>query len=835
MALKSKKKKTSRREKKIEAYRNELSKKTGIAFSQQIEGADASFPYLKYAVNALILFFSVFGTYLCVVTSFSLNVGKTPLLITCAAFSMIFSFMYIANPAKIITYLLVLVSIIAGGLRYFVIINSGLSAVLNSCLKKIDSVSSLPFLREFPVFYEDTGTAMTVSLCIVAAATMLIVNIFVSEKMKLVMLCLITGTISQSGMYFGLKASTAGMVMLATSWGLVLIIKFTGAYNGLTSSMQSTSSIKKHRHSYGFVTDSVNVSKIAVLWLVFIFAISALTFLTVSSESFDSRFAQSALKASSERQVKNFLSYGFDAFRKSDGLSNEAGRLSDSDSISFDGKPDLKVTLVNYKVDRMYLRSFVGYTFDNAGLRWQRGDISIDGKSQFMFTANLLKNDFEGERNLCKSKHKIGVRIADSRLIGTPLNVPYYSLLDGNFRCIGSGEAQYSLRSVYDNDDTVYYTVYTLDEETQPGEAMVTPDAVTSVAVIEDAYSNALYVPDEIKPDIEAFCKEYGINKDDPGVINAVVAALEENYEYTLRPGKMPPDRNYISYFLTENKKGYCQHYASAAVMIFRYLGIPARYAEGYAVDSIEFLSAQTVSGEDASEWIDADYVTDSVVKTVSVPDSKRHAWVEVFDNQIGWRTVEATLAMAVDDGGASSSQGGGLLSRLFGSLSLMEDYSGSETVSSDSLTGDGRDSDEDKTVFGALALTLVSIAFAFYLFLMLKRVLPRHLSFNSNDDRKNAFARYSHLYETAVYYDKQSFKNASVRELSDKMESLHCLEGIAAGGFCEKIEKVLYGPDFTKDEYDFVIEKLKSSTKLAFKKMSFKRKIGYIFFSFMF
>ena len=48
---------------------------------------------------------------------------------------------------------------------------------------------------------------------------------------------------------------------------------------------------------------------------------------------------------------------------------------------------------------------------------------------------------------------------------------------------------------------------------------------------------------------------------------------LRETTSYTLKPGRTPVDRDFVEFFLTENKKGYCVHYATTAVMLFRYMG----------------------------------------------------------------------------------------------------------------------------------------------------------------------------------------------------------------------------------------------------------------------
>lgn len=100
------------------------------------------------------------------------------------------------------------------------------------------------------------------------------------------------------------------------------------------------------------------------------------------------------------------------------------------------------------------------------------------------------------------------------------------------------------------------------------------------------------------------------------------ILSILRNYTYTLSPGNMPNDQDIVSYFLLENKKGYCVHFASAATLMFRYYGIPARYVEGY------YISA-------------ADLDSDMKAKVI---DSDAHAWVEIFDDVLGWVPKEVTV-----------------------------------------------------------------------------------------------------------------------------------------------------------------------------------------------
>ncbi len=110
---------------------------------------------------------------------------------------------------------------------------------------------------------------------------------------------------------------------------------------------------------------------------------------------------------------------------------------------------------------------------------------------------------------------------------------------------------------------------------------------------------------------------------------NIVAAYLDGLAEYNPDTPATPEGEDFVSYFLTESHEGYCMHFASAATLILRYMGIPARYVTGYVADV-------PASGH------------------VNVPDSAAHAWVEVYIDGYGWEPVEVTPAYAGSSPGQS-------------------------------------------------------------------------------------------------------------------------------------------------------------------------------------
>lgn len=81
---------------------------------------------------------------------------------------------------------------------------------------------------------------------------------------------------------------------------------------------------------------------------------------------------------------------------------------------------------------------------------------------------------------------------------------------------------------------------------------------------------------------------------------------------------------DFVVDFLNKSKSGYSVHYASAATLMFRYYGIPARYVEGYLITPED---AKQMNANEA-------YVLD---------ETHAHAWTEYYQDGVGWVPFETT------------------------------------------------------------------------------------------------------------------------------------------------------------------------------------------------
>ncbi len=139
------------------------------------------------------------------------------------------------------------------------------------------------------------------------------------------------------------------------------------------------------------------------------------------------------------------------------------------------------------------------------------------------------------------------------------------------------------------------------------------------------AYQYYLDIPEETEAAIKRYLAKFpslnltqdGKVRDGELLLSFVKEILAEK-RYDLSTQKVPTGEDFVSWFLLESDSGYCVHFATAAAMLLRYYGIPARYVTGYV--------AQTSAGE----WS-------------TVTEEAAHAWVEYYEDGVGWQMLEVT------------------------------------------------------------------------------------------------------------------------------------------------------------------------------------------------
>jgi transglutaminase-like putative cysteine protease len=96
----------------------------------------------------------------------------------------------------------------------------------------------------------------------------------------------------------------------------------------------------------------------------------------------------------------------------------------------------------------------------------------------------------------------------------------------------------------------------------------------------------------------------------------------DQDFHYTLKPVALGSDA--VDDFLFNSRRGFCAHFAGAMTYVLRAAGIPARLVAGYQ------------GGE-----------LNTAGQFITVRQYDAHAWVEYWQPDVGWRSVDPTFAVA--------------------------------------------------------------------------------------------------------------------------------------------------------------------------------------------
>ena len=102
-------------------------------------------------------------------------------------------------------------------------------------------------------------------------------------------------------------------------------------------------------------------------------------------------------------------------------------------------------------------------------------------------------------------------------------------------------------------------------------------------------------------------------------IIRRIETFFAQGFRYSLIQGEPATDASPLERFLLETRAGHCEYFASATVLMLRKMGIPARYATGYALTEYSPLEGAYL-----------------------VRRRHAHAWALAWVNE-GWRPVDTT------------------------------------------------------------------------------------------------------------------------------------------------------------------------------------------------
>ena len=286
----------------------------------------------------------------------------------------------------------------------------------------------------------------------------------------------------------------------------------------------------------------------------------------------------------------------------------DAGLLPNHGTVTAPGTPPPEVTLGDLGPKKSSgARAMYVQTEEYAGILYLRGR-SYD---TYTGTSWVSKLDTAGENGWPNNIASASVMPRDTLTVSTLFAsdiqfFPYYlmdpawpdNLSEGGYAS-PSGSRNYSYKwKAPSAGMPLSFKPLSTDEEAAylalPEATRVAAEAILETILDSDAYSKA-------------------------EKINKIRQYVEQSAAYDLNTPSMPEGTtDFALWFLEEGDTGYCVHFASAATVLLRAAGIPARYVSGYISNVLPH-------------------------ERILVTDEQAHAWVEYLDPRQGWTMLEPT------------------------------------------------------------------------------------------------------------------------------------------------------------------------------------------------
>lgn len=736
----------------------------------------------KYTLllKGLLVYLTVMGSMGCFLSSLDVEYSAITLhlvIFLCAIFcSMLYYNKYCENGG----YILLLVLVFFFGNLFSTYINSGFYAIANNISERAAVFFDTSAMRSYGEQVGNRYAAVTISMSFIGCVCCITTNIMVSRKMRFPFL---TSVIMLIPMYLELEPDIIYVIMYVSGLVSVYIIGINGHYaltrNNNTYELESKG--KKIAYTYAARTNAVTVAAVFIISSILIGAFS----LIFPKEQLKNAHTMSAIKKSTMDTVENISILGlmglFNFSTNTGGLSN--GNMGSVSSVRLDLETDLVIEFAPYNDERIYLKTFEGGIYLPYDNQWRPPtpldmyDLPIRNEPDE--TAALFRKRYEdSEEYSAKGVMKI-TNIAAA--IG--IYLPYYS--EETDKQVYIGQTQ---------EYTFYPRVY-------EGELNAAEDI--------DYYDMRRWmsVPQENVGVISTFVSEAGLTscfENPEKAIDALTEYYQENIPYTLKPGMTPYKKDFVNYFLAENKRGYCAHFASAATLIFRYLGIPARYVEGYAIDPSDIAGrGEILSDKDYSQYYDgfSPLQTNAVV-SVDATDANAHAWVEVYDSKVGWIVADVTPVSYEEEPGES------LFQRLVNFLTGGQDSETQDDENEDTQEDTGLD--EQTRQLYIRVLCLVAILFIVVLICrpLVKKLALMH-KYRNSDRNGRLVIRYQNYISRIARKNEELTKKVNYEEQVDWLvdNGLWKIDAVEAKECVKILEKAGFsGSEVSEEEFDRVV-----------------------------
>ncbi len=325
--------------------------------------------------------------------------------------------------------------------------------------------------------------------------------------------------------------------------------------------------------------------------------------------------------------------------------SMPSGQLNEAESLQFEDETVLLVTME--QPISGYFRNYMGANFEDGGWKALSSD-AMTGKylgldewlaQRNFYSSMQLSQLYALESKRTGSAAKIQqIQVENIGLTSDKLHLFYEAIPTDSLLELGKPTEQEIATFGWKGTRSYSYTIYTpiykdyaAEDLSLWSETLSTMDGYDRYEAVESLYSsfvhdNYLSIDDRYQELISATGVGSLSSSRYQDIVYGIRQYLQEQFTYSETIDTPENGEDALTVFATETYKGYEAHFATLAALMFREAGVPARYMEGY------YLSPAEVGPyENAKET------------QFEILDSNAHAWVEIYEDKVGWIPVEVT------------------------------------------------------------------------------------------------------------------------------------------------------------------------------------------------
>lgn len=795
--------------------------------------------------RAFVIFLAVCGTIEAVMSCFAVDYDRKFVFCTVLFFAIILSLLEYSKPIKILIYIAFLFGYVQLLIYKKNEIISALYSFANLGYEVIRIKFQFPRVDGFPELITDRYFAITQLVIIGALLFTFIINIIVSDFMSIIFTFLVTSIFVQCGLIFDASPNVISICMIFSAWIIVIVL----GCNGKFRVWRRSTKVKKRKKSVLIKqkTNGMVMLNLSIV-VVIVFSISVFSANFIYN-AMPFKFSQKPiqLKEDVDTYIKNAMIVGFSKFKHNNiTYSISGGQLGSYSSIPIgdnqQNNTKISVEFVPFTKDIMYLKSYVGTYYKNncwtnsGGM--ENSSLNIDDVTYTILEENFINQENKKEELIKQKEQEVlqkqeefkkqmiltkGNANPDDYKVDTDINIEENKELFSAFKLKMkitnvNGDLKYSYFPYYiNNNENItaniladdYYdsdfqkqksyevTMYNYDKEYM---SQLSGDT----SKYDDyAKSKYLQLSDINKNEIEQLCKEQGFSDNDE-LIEKMKSYFKNNFTYTANPGMVPWNTDFVNYFLFDNKRGHCAHFASAATLIFRQLEIPARYVEGYIINPKDVSEAPIIEDVDVEDKIQGIPINDDInVVKVDIGNDCMYSWVEIYKEGFGWIAVDVS---PIDEDTIENIKNEPIqntrLDDIIGMLSLnsqneiIENKDNSNTEESIDIPH------KFKTSIVKIIKNLSIYILLAVIILILVLKMKMFISLNTGSYRKRIYSRF-------IYFSKAmniigiNAKNLSYKEFTNAVNLYFEFEADKADYISFILEKAHYSPySISKEEY---------------------------------